>query len=101
ADRLTAVEDGLEERGEAAAAELAALEVEAATAVADRLLSRAPAATPGYLMLNACSFARRAAVELDGVAAAVPIGGPVKASQLDGDKARLVVEIPALGFAWV
>jgi hypothetical protein len=30
-----------------------------------------------------------------------PLGGPLKACQLDGATARLVVEVPALGFAWI
>src|SRR5262249_59380477 len=29
------------------------------------------------------------------------VAGPVKASQLDGKLGRAVVEVPALGFAWV
>jgi hypothetical protein len=40
------------------------------------------------------------ALELDGAGAALPAGGPVKASQLDGDRLRVVAEVPALGFAW-
>jgi hypothetical protein len=29
------------------------------------------------------------------------VTGPLKACQIEGDKARLVVEVPALGFAWI
>ena len=50
----------------------------------------------GYMLLNPCSFPRRAAVELEGYSNPVPTGGPVKASQLDGSVARLVVELPPL-----
>src|SRR5262249_3450308 len=32
---------------------------------------------------------------------APPLGGPVKAVQRDGESTRLVVEVPALGFAWI
>jgi hypothetical protein len=46
-------------------------------------------------------FARRVPIELAGLSGAVAIEGPVKAAQLDGDTARLVVEVPALGFAWI
>jgi hypothetical protein len=41
------------------------------------------------------------ALELPGFAAPVPVGGPIKACQMDGDTARLVVHLEALGFAWV
>jgi hypothetical protein len=40
-------------------------------------------------------------VELDEATGPLPITGPLKACQIDGDKTRLVVEVPALGFAWV
>jgi hypothetical protein len=94
----------LEDRVEAGAEpeeELAAAQQEAAEALAGRLLARAADANPGYLVLNPCSFARRVALELDGVQGPLPVGKPIKACQLDGDKARLVVEVPALGFAWI
>ena len=47
----------------------------------------------GFLVLNPCSFTRRAALELEGVAAALPVTGPVKASQLEGNRAFLVAEL--------
>src|SRR5262249_51743464 len=74
---------------------------EVAQALAQRLLARATHETPGYLLLNPCSFTRRSALELDGLAHPSPLGGPVKASELVGAKARLVVEGPGLGFAWI
>jgi alpha-mannosidase len=73
----------------------------AAEALARRLVARGQAGNRGWLVLNPCSFIRRVALELPGVAAAIPTGGPVKASQIDGDIARVVVEVPALGFAWL
>ena len=42
---------------------------------------------PGYLLLNPCSFTRRVALELEGTARPLPIGGPVKACQFDGEQA--------------
>jgi hypothetical protein len=78
-----------------------AAERRAAGPLAERLLSRAAADRPGLLLLNPCAFARRVALERDDFAALPPLGGPVKAAQLDGGTARLVVEVPALGFAWV
>jgi hypothetical protein len=82
-------------------AELDALEKQIATALADRLQSRAEPNKPGYMILNPCGFARRAALELDGGAHPLPIGGIVKACQLENGKLRAVIEIPALGFAWL
>jgi hypothetical protein len=70
-------------------------------AVAERLQARSQPNQPGYLLLNPCSFARRAAMEFDGAKAPLAIEGPVKACQLDGDTLRAVVEVPALGFAWI
>src|SRR5262249_30670367 len=43
---------------------------------------------------------RRVALELEGFTTPVPVSGPVRACQVDGTFARLVVEVPALGFAW-
>jgi hypothetical protein len=99
--RLAELEDQVETTGPAAAPALATVETEVAQALAGRLLARAPADSPGYLVLNPCSFIRRVALELEGIPRPLPAGGPVKACQIDGDKARLVVEVPALGFAWV
>jgi hypothetical protein len=72
----------------------------ASETLAQRLVSRALQPTPGYLVLNPCSFSRRVALELDDIRSPLPIEGPVKSCQIDADKARLVVEVPALGFAW-
>jgi hypothetical protein len=70
-------------------------------ALAGRLLGSASQEAPGYLLLNPCSFARRLALELDGFQNPLPVAGAVKAFQLDGDKGRMVVETPALGFTWI
>ncbi len=80
---------------------LDSVQTEIAAALADRLLSRAVSDTPGYLVLNPCNFTRRVALELAINGGPLPSKGPVKACQLDGDLARLVVEVPALGFAWI
>jgi hypothetical protein len=82
-------------------AELGALEKQIATALADRLQARAEPNMPGYMILNPCGFARRAALELEGGAHPLPIGGIVKACELTAGKMRAVIEIPALGFAWL
>jgi hypothetical protein len=64
------------------------------------LLAKAPADNPGYLVLNPCSFTRRVALELTDFPDVLPVGGPIKACQVDAGKAKIVVEVPALGFAW-
>jgi hypothetical protein len=99
-DQLGTWEDRIE-NFDAVDMELREVERQAAEALAERLLARATTARPGYLLLNPCSFARRVALELDNVTGPLPLAGPLKACQIDGDKARLVVEVPALGFAWV
>jgi Glycosyl hydrolases family 38 N-terminal domain len=96
--RFAELEDAVERGGEEGG--LTEIEQQAAQALADRLLARATTDQPGYLVLNPCSFARRVALELDGFSGPPPLTGPLKACQVDGATARLVVEVPALGFAW-
>jgi hypothetical protein len=98
---LQALEDQFEKTGADPGSELAVLEKEAAHVLAERLLARASADRPGFLVFNPCSFARRVAVELEGVSGALALTGPLKAYQHNGDKSRMVVEVPALGFAWI
>jgi len=74
---------------------------ESAQLLAQRLLARAEREEPGQLLLNPCSFPRRVVIEREGLTAPVAIEGPVKACQLVEGVAKLVVEVPALGFAWV
>lgn len=80
--------------------DLAKLETAFAQRVAGRLLAFASNEQPGYLLLNPCSFPRRVALELEPFPAVVPVTEPIKVAQFDSDKTRLVVEVPALGFAW-
>ncbi len=82
-------------------AQLDDLEKRIAATLAERLQSRAEPNMPGYMILNPCGFARRAVLELDGGPTPLPIGGIIKACQIDGGKMRTVIEIPALGFAWL
>jgi hypothetical protein len=105
--RLAEVEGRIEAQGPAAPsedgteAELEQVERDAAGALAGRLLSRATGDALGYMVLNPCSFTRRVALELDDVSGPLPIAGPIKAGQFEGTHAKLVVEVPALGFAWL
>lgn len=100
AEWLARQEDAFEAATAAAEGPLEAQQ-RAATALAARLTARGPGNTPGYLLLNPCSFPRRVAVELDGYRQPLPPGGPVKVCQLDGTLARAVVEVPPLGFTWL
>jgi hypothetical protein len=98
---LAALEDRTEAGGKVSVKELEGAMNRAAEALAGRLVSGGKENNPGILVLNPCSFTRRVVVEAEGVAAPLPVGGPVKASQLDDGTARLVVEVPGLGFAWL
>jgi hypothetical protein len=80
--------------------ELIKAQDEAAATLARRLTARGQPDNPGYLVLNPCSFNRRVALELGGLVGPIPQGGPVKASQFNDGVGRIVVEVPALGFAW-
>jgi hypothetical protein len=53
------------------------------------------------LVLNPCSFARRASIERTDLPGPPPIRGPIKAAQQDGNLVRLVIDLPAFGFAWI
>ncbi len=92
-------EDQLES-GQSSPQELNQLQEEAAGALASRLVARG-AVQPGYLLLNPCSYKRRVVLELPDLGDLLPIADPVKACQLDGSTGRAVVEVPALGFAWL
>lgn len=81
--------------------QFALLESGFAQRLADRIQARSADRQPGLLVLNPCSFTRRVALELDGFRGPIPVEGPVKAAEFAGTTARLVVEVPPLGFAWV
>jgi hypothetical protein len=100
-DKLAALEERIERFEPIADAEIEPLELHSAAPLVERLLARATGTGPGLLLLNPCAFARRITVERDDFQAAPPVGGPIKASQRDGNITRLVVEIPALGFTWL
>ena len=81
--------------------DLAPLEAHWAKALADRIQVRAADGRPGLMVFNPCSFTRRVALEVDGFRGAIAIADPVKAAEFSGTTAKLVVEVPAFGFAWV
>lgn len=98
--RLAELEDKMESGGDVEA-EFAEVQHRVGDALAQRLTSRATGNKPGFLVINPCSFNRRLALELDGASGVVPLEGPVKAWQVEGTKGYAVVEVPALGFAWL
>lgn len=108
--RLEELEDEAEVRGpdvgpadvpDELAQKVESLESAWAKRLTDRLQARSADGQPGLMVLNPCGFTRRVALELDGQPGPVPVEGPVKASEFDGGRAKLVVEVPGLGFAWV
>ncbi|MCZ2343131.1 MAG: hypothetical protein LC104_15265 [Bacteroidales bacterium] len=77
------------------------LETYFARRLADRIQVRSPAGQPGWLIFNPFGFTRRVALEYADVLGAVPVVDPVKAAERDGNRVRLVVEVPSFGYAWV
>jgi hypothetical protein len=98
---LTSLEGRIERLEAVPSADIEPLERRAAGPLVERLLGRAAPNKPGLLLLNPCATARRVAVERDDFTAAPSLCGPVKAAQRDGMTTHMVVEVPALGFAWV
>jgi len=98
---LMQLEDRLESQETPPEKDLSEAMERIAESLAQRLTARGQANNPGFLVLNPCGFKRRVALELDGVRSLPPLAGPLKAGQLDGETARVVVEVPALGFAWL
>jgi hypothetical protein len=97
---LAEIEDRFEETGSLDAA-IAAFERTTMEAMAERLLSRATGSTPGRLLINPCSYARRVNLELPHTGQPLALGGPLKAAQFSDGRSRLVVEVPGMGFAWI
>jgi hypothetical protein len=98
---LAGLEDRLESGTSGAEEALSQALAKVGQELADRLVARGPQGQPGFLVLNPCSFKRRVLVELPGVSTPLPVAGPVKACQVESDTAHGVVEVPALGFAWL
>ncbi len=55
----------------------------------------------GVLLLNSCSFARRAVVELPSLSSPPRIGGAVVATQFDEQHQLVMVDLPASGYVWL
>jgi hypothetical protein len=98
---LRSLEDRLESMGPLPVKELSEAQDRATVLLARRLVARGKENQPGFLVLNPCSFLRRVALELADVTAPLPLDGALKACQVADGVARLVIEVPALGFAWI
>ncbi len=72
-----------------------------AQTLADRLQARSAPNQPGIMVFNPCGFTRRAALEIEGFGGAIPVSDPIKAAEFGEARARLVVEIPPLGYVWI
>lgn len=94
-DLEDAVENGLADADQ----RLAAIEPTIMDAIAKLALADAEP-NPGWLVFNPCSFARRVRVELQGPVSSAP-ERPVVAVQADGERTRVVLDVPGWGFAWL
>ncbi len=102
--KLEALEDEIETRGTDTYHQpepTRELEDAISARLAERILARSTDGQPGLLVLNPCNFTRRVTLELDDFHGPIPIVDPVKAAEFHGTTAKLVVEVPSLGFAWV
>ena len=107
-EKLEQAEDAVETRGvdtetPLPEAEQQIEEVEAVFAqkLAERVQVRSEDGKPGIMVFNPCNFTRRVALEIDNFGGPIPIADPVKAAEFSGSAAKLVVEVPSLGFAWI
>lgn len=95
----SAVESELE-AGQCTVECVARLRSDAATRIADVVLRGAPA-TPGFLVLNPCSFARRVPLELQGAPRRMNVEKPLRAYEWGETGSRAIVDAPGWGFAWL
>ena len=87
--------------GDSLADSLSRCESDITKRLADRLQARSAEGRPGVMIFNTCSFARRMTVELEGFRGALPVADPIKAAEFSDGIARLVVEVPPLGYVWL
>jgi hypothetical protein len=106
-DELALLESAIETRGvniprqDELSERLVSIEAAWAKKLAERIQTRSAAGQPGLLAFNPCSFTRRVVLEVAGYRGPIPVVDPIKAAEFSGDGAKLVVEIPPLGYAWV
>jgi alpha-mannosidase len=56
---------------------------------------------PGYLVFNPLAFERTLSVELPKLEAPPAVQAPIRGAQLDSKHRRVIVDVPACGYAWV
>jgi len=76
-------------------------EAEFAQLLADRIQVRSAENQPGLIVFNPCNFPRRVGLEIAEFGSPIPVADPVKAAEFANGSAKLVVEVPSLGFAWI
>ncbi|OHB83573.1 MAG: hypothetical protein A2V98_10200 [Planctomycetes bacterium RBG_16_64_12] len=75
---------------------------ELTTAQFARLVPRAKAAAEkGYLVVNPWSFSRRVLADVSELNRLPAVGGPIRAAGESAGRKEVVVDVPAMGFAWV
>lgn len=74
---------------------------EAAGKLAETLARGAVRPRPGVLVLNSQSFARRAVVDVSTLPTMPDVGGAVVAVQEAAGGKQALVDVPAMGFAWI
>ena len=108
-ERLEHLEREIEVRGADTGADatddlsdqLVPMEAAFAERLAARVLARSEPGKPGLLVFNPFGFTRRVGLEIADFPGPIPLADPVKAAQFDGSTARLVVEVPGFGYAWI
>jgi hypothetical protein len=80
---------------------LTPIETAWAKKLTERVQTRSADGQPGLLAFNPCNFTRRVVLEIANLRGPIPVVDPVKAAEFSTDGAKIVVEIPPLGFAWI
>jgi hypothetical protein len=71
-----------------------------ANRLAERITARSGPGQ-GVIAFNTCSVTRRVGLEFPNATGPIPTSAAVKASEFESGTARVVVELPALGFAYI
>ena len=81
--------------------QLSLIETAWAKKLTERLQTRSANGQPGLMAFNQCGFTRRIVLEVEGIRGPIPLVDPIKAAEFSDNIARLVVEIPPLGYVWI
>ena len=69
--------------------------------LAQAVTGPAPAGREGILLANPCSFSRRLTLEVPELAALPEVADPVQWAAESAGRRAVVVDVPALGYAWI